>query len=949
MKKNKRDQMDNMDEFEDLTLFANESFDTQGVDLFEFTSEESSTLTRLKSIILSLDWEISDEILQELADELADLGSIYTGDTVAEIYLQGLGKIGSYIRTKGAYAHPNAIKLLLTFFYDFEKTVSSPDITAEEITRIFKGDIRKFKILQYQIALGEEDPAEGPTAATTAETPGEGEPGGDDRRLLKAAILSLDWEVTEESLAQYTDSLAAFRAQVADNRLALVLVHGLQVLGEYIGDERADAHPETFALLHSFAEAVEQLVGGDETGLNDTGAREIITEQVNRLNGLKLLIAAPGETVIDEARIDEVVDEISAPAAAADIIEEPFVGMAEPEADRSEALNTVFPIDFGPESGAGEPAGQDWDTELDGLFTTASMPAMESADLQYPDEILPPEAIHPLDNELADDLIEASLPAKRGLTPALSGAEESGRDQDIRAEDNFAKQLDVLFAEADSRSDQVAAQQPAADDAIMDLDFAVDAGATVGLAGTEESADHVDLELKTPPAELNLEAALDSFFTRPGKEQPDFDLEAALQPENFDLEGTLDSLFAEPVQAESHRLGSLPEAAGEDIIPRFATGIAQAVLSDIEQPDSFDALGLEGVTSESDLEDIESQLDSFFAETVEEREQRATPTTSVREIEQSLFFADQQPVRAALADADGERGFSEEVEMASLAFTPLDDIEKKLDLFFGKEEQFEAVEATPWEALLADLPIDTAGAPETSGPNTAYGKTADHDLGHQLDFFGVANDDDEVQPQEAAEDELTRALEATIAAEEATAPPSGLGLAAALTPSTAEREPVLASLGALLPGVVRSPTRTREKVKAALEQTATLSDLTEEVGQRALVQLLGAVVTLLERTASQDDAATSALVNFLYAALLRGDGGAKTLAEAIGRYAGWQEGVCSRLPRIPAQREKDEVEPQLEYTARDLYFELSELRAGFRDEFARLRHEVQHLQQHRHH
>ena len=85
MKKTKRDQIYNIDEFEDLTLFANESFDTQDVDLFEFTSEESSPLTRLKSIILSLDWEITDEILQELADEVANLESVYQGDKVAEV------------------------------------------------------------------------------------------------------------------------------------------------------------------------------------------------------------------------------------------------------------------------------------------------------------------------------------------------------------------------------------------------------------------------------------------------------------------------------------------------------------------------------------------------------------------------------------------------------------------------------------------------------------------------------------------------------------------------------------------------------------------------------------------------------------------------------------------------------------------------------------------------
>ena len=90
MKKSQRDTFTPTEDFEDLTLFANESFDTQDVDLFEFTSEESSPLTRLKSIILSLDWEINDEILQELADELANLQAMWQGDKVAEVYLQGL-------------------------------------------------------------------------------------------------------------------------------------------------------------------------------------------------------------------------------------------------------------------------------------------------------------------------------------------------------------------------------------------------------------------------------------------------------------------------------------------------------------------------------------------------------------------------------------------------------------------------------------------------------------------------------------------------------------------------------------------------------------------------------------------------------------------------------------------------------------------------------------------
>ena len=991
MKKTKRDQIYNIDEFEDLTLFANESFDTQDVDLFEFTSEESSPLTRLKSIILSLDWEITDEILQELADEVANLESVYQGDKVAEVYLQGLGKIGSYIRSKGAYAHPNAIKLLLTFFYDFEKTVSSPNLSGEEITRILKVDIRKFKILQYQIALGEEEATGTPAAPPSAAAPAPVETGGDHRKLLKAAILSLDWEVTEESLAQYTASLEGFRAQVADNRLALVLIQGLQAIGAYIGEQRAEAHPEAFALLHSFAEALERIAGDESAALDETRAREIITEQINRLDHLKLLIASPGQAVIDEARIDRVVGEISGPAAAADIVEEPFPGPAEVEADHSEALAAAFPIELDTAGGAAEPADQDLAAELDNLFATEAMPAMESADIQYPDEVLPPEAIHPVDDELADDRIEASLHARRGLAPALTGAEENGpaqREPDQPAEDDLAEQLDVLFAEADRGGD--ADQAPAAADLGLELDFGAGQGPEEALADVAEPADHIDLGLEPSPAGLELDSSLDSLFAEPATrpahtpaaaeelsldletfddslsapagspaQRADFDLEAALPPENFDLEGTLDSLFAEPVGA-GEALADTPAAAREEATDTLAAAPADepaSALSDIDEANFVDALGLEEMTGEPGLEDIESRLDSFFAETGEAPEEPAKAAIPVEEIEQSLFFADDQPVTAALADAGEERGFSEEEEMAALADAPMADIEEKLDLFFGATEEpedgpmdtpgvaarDETVAEAPLETLLAGLPVDAADeagmALAGTGGEVAAGAG-------QPNFFGAASEDDEEEPQTADEDDLTRALEATIAAGETGAPPVGLGLATALSPSPAEREPALAGLGALLPGVVRRPTG--DTVRAVLEQTEALAQLTEDAGQRALVQLLGAVVNLLGRTAGQADTASAALVNYLYERLLRGDGTAPTLATAIGRYAAWQQEVCARLPLLPARGEGATADTPVEYTAGDLYAELAELRAGFRDELARLRHEIAHLQRHQH-
>lgn len=157
-----------------------------------------------------------------------------------------------------------------------------------------------------------------------------------------------------------------------------------------------------------------------------------------------------------------------------------------------------------------------------------------------------------------------------------------------------------------------------------------------------------------------------------------------MPPENFDLEGTLDNLFAEPV-TDDEGAEALPEiGADASADTRPAASEPEIALSEVDEPNFVDALGLEEMTEEPGLEDIESRLDSFFADPGGEPEQPGPHgnSPSVEEIEQSLFFADEHGLPIFLADAEEERGFRGG-EKAGLAFSPLADIDEKLDLFFG--------------------------------------------------------------------------------------------------------------------------------------------------------------------------------------------------------------------------------------------------------------------------
>lgn len=931
MKKSQREPVVKIDEFEDLTLFANESFDNQDVDLFEFSSEESSPLTRLKSIILSLDWEINDEILQELADELQDLNETWADDKVAQVYLQGLSKIGGYLRAKGAYAHPNSIKLLLSFFYNFEKIISSQTITSEEITTLLKGDVRKFRILQYQINQSEGVSSPQVAASTTKAAPllpPESIPvETDDGKQLKAAILSLDWEVTDDSLSQFNTYLSRYHEKVADNKWARVLTQGLQALGDYIGEKKAEAHSEAFILLHSFNDALEQ-VAQVETETLDPEQKEaietILVEQINRLNNLKMLIAAPAQSNVDAQLIDDVVERISTPTAMVEEDPEPAelpLDLPSQSADFTE--DAAVAMDEVATASAG---GDDLETELDTLFALDDKKAMESAEVQYPDEVLPPDAIHPVDDELADTLIGAQLSNRRGIQPALADADElAGFNEDtepldLPAQSDLAEQLDFLFSDSDK-----------------------------------------DIFSEPSPAEPLDADALDSVSSK--------DVEPVAALADIAPEDT-DSLTVEMQTPE------------DEHVP--------AALAYAEVPDDRPAGDIRGEDVDQSLLDIQDKLDHFFADAADDSPQPAAMATdqSADEVERALFFTEENGVESALADSEDERGFSEEEAIATLNDTPLDEIEEKLDLFFDLESDEQPEQkAVPGQVPVASKEIEPSALEQEfpvqftdevqeeegiavaldEGPLPALAdiddlqvqadiKTAEFDelelnkeLEGKLDLFfdaektGIETEEPAAEMAESAvepDDALTRALEASLEGEQPATVELSEEEPASVAVGDEDRHIHLAALGALLPGIVR--TASREQAAESTRIIEALNNIGLSAEHQALLQIMQSIITLLARLPARDGAATEKLINYIYEQLLQEACPPEALTNAVQRFTTWLQEATLLMPQVPTAADATADNSQFTYTAQELYFELSELRAHIKEEFAKLRHEMHH-------
>ena len=88
-----------------------------------------SPLKDMKSIILSIEWEINDTILEQLDDEINKLYLMYTGDRIIQGFLRILRFLGRYVRVRGVHSNQDSINLLLFIYDHLENVMVSEGMT----------------------------------------------------------------------------------------------------------------------------------------------------------------------------------------------------------------------------------------------------------------------------------------------------------------------------------------------------------------------------------------------------------------------------------------------------------------------------------------------------------------------------------------------------------------------------------------------------------------------------------------------------------------------------------------------------------------------------------------------------------------------------------------------------------------------------------------------------
>lgn len=627
---------------DDLTVGMDndDSFSTDSIDLFQFSGDDESPIAKLKAIILSIDWEINDDILQQLDDELLDLGDVWAGDKIKQVYIQGLHKIGRYIYREKANAHPNAIKLLITFFHNLEKISSSEvSMSEDDKKRILLEDVRKFDRLKSYIASSD-------SAASTATDPAavHAEESGqvNELKVLKAQVLGIDWEVNESELQTLAAEVKRLQGLFREDKPKQILLQGIGALASYIDKKRATSNSKAFPLLHSFYGVLEEI---SSEKLSAAQQKKLLLAEVDKFNSFKQEIA------------QSMKGGRGGVAAS--------TGVAQEEPD------SMLPVD---QSNAESQVASAVDSRLASVFGE-----VENRGHEVTDESVALEGVN-VETEADDDSDEDALPVEDGaVAPALAEAEK---------ESSFSvERLAGDLAEGGEKG----------------VAHGVEDEYQAGLSGVdvESEADDESAEDALPVEDGEIAPALVGASDSGGFDEGRMD--AAFEvTDTEDLDNRLDSFFDDEVQSSSQEwngaFGRTPaETASEEVPDRVAEAdddyqeVADGLVGAASSAPEWDFLDAEDLEEEG-LSPAVYPAEGPDSEPVISDGEMGDLRVDKSTVEGQPF--DDDEVAPALSGIEDSGGFDEEQGGAGLAESAGHDLEQRLDDFFGDEGQGDVAQSS---------------------------------------------------------------------------------------------------------------------------------------------------------------------------------------------------------------------------------------------------------------
>ena len=117
----------------------------------ESGDHKENPLKELKAVVLSIDWEITDDVMNRLAEQVVKLKKRYKDNKIVFILLQLLGSIGEYIKANRGKSHPDSFKFLNSLYKNIDSVVNTKGLPESEKKKILAVEVNKYKILKEKL------------------------------------------------------------------------------------------------------------------------------------------------------------------------------------------------------------------------------------------------------------------------------------------------------------------------------------------------------------------------------------------------------------------------------------------------------------------------------------------------------------------------------------------------------------------------------------------------------------------------------------------------------------------------------------------------------------------------------------------------------------------------------------------------------------------------------
>jgi hypothetical protein len=141
--------------------------------------------------------------------------------------------------------------------------------------------------------FGDKDHPPVPAEKGDDEGPGEiqgSDPDGTMLRELKATALSLDWEITNETLDRFVDGTQRLRERYEHDSNVSLLLQLLGSLGKYIKSNKSRSHPDSVRLLNRIFNSLERVISRDD--LTEEDKQHILLRRIKEFRKLKEEVAS---------------------------------------------------------------------------------------------------------------------------------------------------------------------------------------------------------------------------------------------------------------------------------------------------------------------------------------------------------------------------------------------------------------------------------------------------------------------------------------------------------------------------------------------------------------------------------------------------------------------------------------------------------------------------------